>query len=139
MKFAHLGPIATFIFCVLTFSILMLFNLTLTDASRTRFYYVVSQCKTCEKGSILAKSDFDNGSYLLIRWGLPETVSEIGEILKSDFGIQQMYGGCAGRDEVDCYTNTMYSLLQAKYGSEFYSQAKRKAQRLYAERQRSNL
>jgi hypothetical protein len=133
MKFAHHGPLATFTVCLLTFGILMLFNLTLTDASQTRFFYVVSQCKTCEMGSTLARSDFDKGSYLLIHWGLPETVSTItGEILESDFGIQQIYGGCAGREEVDCYTNTMYSLLRERYGSEFYLGARDKALRLHA-------
>lgn len=135
MRFAHLGPLAIFTVFLLSFGILILFNLTLTDASRTRFFYVMSQCKTCEMGSKLAKADFGKGSYLLIRWGLPETISLVtGEVLKSDYGIQQLYGGCSARDEVDCYTNTMYSLLQEKYGSDFYVKARENARRLYADR-----
>ena len=140
MKFAHLGPLAIFTVFLVTFSILMLFNLTVTDAGRTRFYYVISQCKTCEMASELAKADFSRGSYLLIRWGLPETISLVtGEVLKSDYGIQQLYGGCAARKEVDCYTSTMYSLLQEKYGAEFYARARENARRLYDDRREGRL
>lgn len=86
----------------------------------------------------MARSDFQKGSYLLIRWGLPETRSIItGEVLQSDFGIRQVYGGCARRDEVDCYTNTMYSLLEAKHGSSFYLRATEKARQLYVERSKA--
>jgi hypothetical protein len=139
MKFAHLASLAIFVLCSMTFSMLILFNLRITDAGQTRLLYVISQCKTCETGSKLAESDFDDGSYLLIRWGLPETISEItGEVLESDFRIRQMYGGCVGREEVGCYTNRMYSLLQEKFGTEFYVLARDKAYQLYTERKNSN-
>ena len=83
--------------------------------------------QTCEMGSKLAKADFEKGAYFIIRWGLPEPASILrGEILEKEFGIQQVYGGCVPRDEVECYTSTMYSLLQGKYGYAFYKQARKK-------------
>jgi hypothetical protein len=139
MKFLHLGPTAILTFSIITFGILMLFEFTLTDSKGTRFYYVISQCKTCEAASALAKRDFEKGSYFLIRWGLPETISVVtGEVLESYYKVEQMYGGCVGRDEVDCYTDTMYSLLQQKYGLEFYFQARKKASRICSERKKAN-
>ena len=90
-------------------------------------------------GSELAKSDFNKGAYFLIRWGLPETGSiVVGEVLRTDYGVEQLYGGCAGRDEVDCYTDTMYSLLQQKYGEGFYLHVINQAHRLYTERKNAN-
>lgn len=134
MKFFYLGPIAILTFLIIAFSILVLFDLTLADSTRTRFYYVMSQCKTCEAASALAKQDYEEGSWLLIRWGLPETVSIVtGEVLKSDYKVQQMYGGCAGRNEVDCYTDTMYRLLQQKYGVTFVLEARKKARWMVSE------
>lgn len=89
-------------------------------------------------GSELAKSEFDKGAYFLVRWGLPETRSiVVGEVLQTDYGIEQIYGGCARHDEVDCYTDTMYLLFQQRYGNEFYLQVRNKADRLYAERKKA--
>lgn len=121
MKFHHLGVIAIFTICLLTFSILLLFYSTSTNLRRMRLFYVIAQCKTCERASTLADSDFEKGQYLLIRWGLPERRSiVIGEVLSADYGIEQIYVGCAARKEVDCYTNRMAELVLDKYGSGFY-------------------
>ena len=133
MRFLRLGPIATFTIYIVTIGILILFDATLTDSDRTKFFYVMSQSKTCEHGSKIAKLYFDKGNYLLIFFGLPDGGVEIvGEVLESDYGIVQRYGGCAGPDEIYCYTKTMYSLLQQKYGTEFYLNARKKAAKIYS-------
>ncbi len=128
-----------FTICLLTFGILLLFDSALRNIQRTRVLYVIGQCKSCEMGSALAESDFQKGSYLLVRWGLPETRSMVvGEVLHSDFGIDQLYGGCADRAGVDCYTDRMAELLLQKYGKDFYRKVMDKANRIYDERKKRN-
>lgn len=138
MKFTHLGPIAIFAVSAISFSILVLFDSTLTDSSYTRVLYVISQSKTCEKASELARADFNNGNCLLIGWGLPETCTIVArEVLLSDCGVELLNGGYTRNKEVGCYTTTMYELLQQQYGAEFYLQVRDKANRICAERKKS--
>ena len=58
----------------------------------------------------------------------------IGDVLRSDYGIDQIYGGCIVREKVDCYAKTMYSLLQQKYGPQFYLRVREKAEQVWVER-----
>ena len=127
MRFINIGKVAITTNCIIIFSILAVFDLTLTDSDHTHLLYVISQSKTCEKAAALAKSDFQKGSYLLIRFGLPETSEITGEVLQHDYGIVQRYPGCVPVAEVECYTQRMYSLLQGRFGAEFYSKARAKA------------
>ena len=60
----------------------------------------------------------------------------IGEVLHADYGIEQLYGGCACRSKVNCYTNRMADLLLGKYGAGFYENVIDKANRIYEERKR---
>ena len=136
MRFTYVGPTAIFVIAMLTFSVLGLFEFTLRSATQNRLLFVFAQSTTCDRASALARSDFERGDYLLLRFGLPESLSVvIGEVLASDYGIKQIYGGCGGgNDEIDCYNNTMYSLLQQEYGAEFLLQAREKARRIYVEK-----
>ena len=99
----------------------------------------MSQSKTCVAASALAKEYFQNGSYVLIEFGLPDNMT-LSEVLESDYHVELMYGSCgAGSDEMDCYNETMYKLLQEKYGNEFYLDARSKARRIISERKKSRL
>jgi hypothetical protein len=98
---------------------------------------VLRGCVTCEAAENLAKSDFERGSYVLVQFGLPEMTSEItGEVLQKDHGIVQRYPGCAPIAEVECFTQKMYSLLQEKFGAEFYRKARAKASAIRAQQKR---
>ena len=98
----------------------------------------MSQCKTCESASALAKQYFQKSSYVLIEFGLPDNMT-LSEVLKSNYQVELMYGSCgAGTDEMDCYNKTMYKLLQEKYGNSFYIDARNNAQRINSERKEAN-
>ena len=138
MKFIRLGPIAIFTVSILIFSILILFESTFKDSRRTTRYYIMSQCKTCESASALAKQYFQKSSYVLIEFGLPDNMT-LSEVLKSNYEIELIYGGCGGgTDEMVCYNETMYKLLQEEYGNEFYLDARSMAQRINSERKKAN-
>ncbi len=74
----------------------------------------------------------------MIEFGLPDNMT-LSEVLKSNYEIELIYGGCGGgTDEMDCYNETMYKLLQEEYGDEFYVDARSKAHRINSERKKAN-
>jgi hypothetical protein len=130
MKFIGVGQIAIFTVSILTFSVLILFEFTLTNSRQTTLYYIMGQCKTCESASVLAKQYFEKGSYVLIEFGLPDNMT-LSNVLKTSYGVELMYGSCgAGTEETDCYNETMYMLLQKKYGDTLYLNARNEAHRI---------
>jgi hypothetical protein len=129
MKFLHIGQVAVFTIGMILFSILALFPFTLKSHQQTTLYYIMSQSKKCESASALAQQYFDKGTYVLVVFGLPDS-NNLMEVMKTDYNVDLIYGGCGlATDETDCFNETMYRLLEGKFGEEFYERARGKARR----------
>jgi hypothetical protein len=122
MRFLKLSILATSIFLALISTLILLW--IYPDPNWAMVYYLEKNCVTCEKAEQLALHDFKNGRYNLISWGFGSRIHEVlGPILKRDYKVQMLWGGCNGTYEVDCYHNKMARLLLGKYGNDFYDKA----------------
>jgi hypothetical protein len=122
MQFIKLSILTTYIFLALLFPLILL--IFYPEPNWAIVNYLRKKCKTCEIAESLAQADFEKGSCRLISWGFGSKTKEmLGPILKEDYNITMLWGGCDGSYEVDCYHNKMATLLLQKYGSDFYDKA----------------
>jgi hypothetical protein len=125
MRSIKLCILTTYIFlALLSPPILLIFY---PDPNWAIITYLRKKCETCEIAESLAQADFEKRSYRLVSWGFGSKTKEmLGLILKEDYNITMLWGGCDGSYEVDCYHNKMATLLLQKYGSDFYDKARAK-------------
>jgi hypothetical protein len=122
MRFLKLSILATSIFLALISTLILLW--IYPGANRAMVNYLEKKCLTCEKAEHLALHDFKNGRYNLISWGFGSEKHEIlAPILKTDYNVHMLSGGCSESYELDCYHNKMAKLLLDKYGNDFYDKA----------------
>jgi hypothetical protein len=132
MRFLTLSILSAFIFLALTASLILFY--LFPGRNETMINFLDGKCKTCVNARALAGADFEQGTYRVIRVGLPEQNIKrdlIASILKADYNIDTFHAGCVGTEEMDCYTETMAGLLLQKYGADFYDKVKAKAEEQY--------
>lgn len=92
------------------------------------------KCTSCSIAIENAVSDFNEGNYKIVNWGLtsgnPEKLITVSSILELDYNIKSFQGGCMPISEINCYSNKMRQLLVKKYGNHFIGDAFRKAVKL---------
>ena len=96
----------------------------------------------CENGIKEAKADIAKGIINIKSVGLPRPempvkagykIYTVKEILKEDYQLDYRNMGCEPRMDISCYNNYVDSILQAKYGSDYYKKAEAKAKKLTQE------
>jgi len=97
---------------------------------------------SCEDGRKEAIADIAAGKFQFKSVGLPvwEGVEDRGykvyttkKVLLTDYNLQYINMGCELQIDISCYNKYVDSILQVKYGSNYYEKAKAKAEKLTQE------
>jgi hypothetical protein len=133
MKFTSLSIIWTCTVCVLIPAVFWLVCGTTTPL-QTRYLSIMHNAKTCEMAEEMAHFDFDNASFFIVQFGMPEELTVVAAgILKNDYGLQVFHGGCANDQIVDCYNFSMTTRLIDKFGEDIFKKSREKAKLILLE------
>ncbi|NNF85743.1 MAG: hypothetical protein HKM26_04275 [Winogradskyella sp.] len=90
----------------------------------------------CDYGTEMAITDFSNGKYVMVTYGL--IVSQDWDFenyyidyMAKNYNVIMSFGGCTVLPSELCYSNKMKELLRDKFGANFFEESKEAAKQLY--------
>ena len=100
--------------------------------------------KNCDEGIVEAKTDFKNGIYNSISYGMIiQTNVEFDEFVanyrKEKYGIISKMGGCVVTPYTDCYSEKMQELILKKFGKNIFEKSEKEAEKLYAKQSKKKI
>ena len=100
--------------------------------------------KNCDEGIVEAETDFKNGIYNSISYGMIiQTNVEFDEFVanyrKEKYGIISKMGGCVVTPYTDCYSEKMQELILKKFGKNIFEKSEKEAEELYAKQSKKKI
>ncbi len=112
--------LAASIFIVMLLTFIAPYLFFSSETSRSPSYIRLrTKCTTCSFARSMAINDFKNNNFQIIAWGLIDQESATlknAEVLKRQYRIKTLFGGCIRSGEVECYNRQMRKLLAEKFG-----------------------